>query len=123
HPYLQAKGIKSHGLRLHDSALVIPMRDTAGLIHSLQFIGPDGEKRFLTGGPGKGGYFSIGKPSGTVCIAEGFATAASVHEATGYAVAVAFNAGNLLAVALALRDKLPAARIVICADNDARDAL
>lgn len=120
HPYLKRKGVKAHRLRLHDGALVIPMRDAAGVLHSLQFIGPDGEKRFLTGGRVAGCYFSIGKPDGVLCIAEGYATGASVHEATGCAVAVAFNAGNLEAVAKALRAKFPQARIVICADNDIR---
>jgi putative DNA primase/helicase len=53
-----------------------------------------------------------------LCIAEGYATAASVYEATGHAVAVAFYADNLVTVARALWTKLPEARIVICADND-----
>ena len=47
HPYLVNKGIKTYGLRVHDGALVIPMRDEAAL-HGLQFIEADGEKRFLT---------------------------------------------------------------------------
>ena len=46
------------------------------------------------------------------------ATGATVFEATGYAVAVAFNAGNLKAVALAMRGKFPEAKIILCADND-----
>jgi phage/plasmid primase-like uncharacterized protein len=119
HPYLTTKGIKSHGLRIHDGALVVPMRDGAEL-HSLQFISGEGEKRFLTGGRVSGCYFHfpIGKPNGVLCIAEGYATAASIHEATGYAVAVAFNAGNLKPVAETLRGQYPEARIIVCADND-----
>jgi len=71
---------------------------------SLQFIGPDGDQRFLTGGRAAGCYFGIGrvKDAAKPCIAEGFATGESVHEATGYPVAVAFNAGNLLATAQAM---------------------
>lgn len=118
HPYLFAKGIKSHGLRVHDGALLVPMRDGAEL-HSLQFVGADGEKRFLAGGRASGCYFSIGEPQDLLCIAEGYATAASVHEATGHAVAVAFNAGNLLPVARMLRAKFPDLRLVVCADDDA----
>ena len=118
HPYLVKKGIKTYGLRVHDGALVIPMRDEAAL-HSLQFIEADGEKRFLTGGRVSGCYFLIGEPDGALCIAEGYATGASIHEATGTAVAVAFNAGNLLAVARALRAKFPDLRLIICADDDA----
>ena len=51
-------------------------------------------------------------------MAEGFATAATVHEATGSAVAVAFNANNLKPVAIALRAKFPSLEMVICADDD-----
>ncbi len=120
HPYLQQKGIKANGVRLHNDALVIPMRDGGGF-HSLQFIGTDGDKRFLTGGRVTGCYFSIGNPKGAaaLCIAEGFATGASIHEATGYPVAVAFNAGNLGAVAKAMREKFPGLLLILCADDDA----
>jgi putative DNA primase/helicase len=119
HAYLQAKGIKPYGARLHGDALVIPMRD-GGQIHSMQFIGPDGGKRFLTGGRVTGCYFSIGNPKGTaaLCIAEGFATGATIHEATGYPVAVAFNAGNLGAVAKAMRAKFADLRLILCGDFD-----
>ena len=119
HPYLTRKGIKASGAKLYSGALVIPMRDGAD-IHSLQFIGPDGDKRFLTGGRVKGCYFSIGNPNGAaaLCIAEGFATGATIHETTGYPVAVAFNAGNVGAVAKAMREKFPDLPLILCADDD-----
>jgi len=119
HVYLLGKGVKAHGLRVHDGALVIPMRDGQEL-HSLQFIAGNGEKRFLAGGRVSGCYFPIGKPDGALCITEGYATGASIHEATGCAVAVAFNAGNLLPVARALRAKFPDLRLTVCADDDAK---
>lgn len=118
HPYLIKKGVACHGLREHDGALVVPLRDSAGTLHSLQFIDADGDKRFLSCGRIKGCYFPIGRPEGALCIAEGYATAASVYEATGTPCAVAFNAGNLEAVALALRAKYPCFNITLCADND-----
>ncbi len=118
HPYTVRKGIQTHGARLQDDRLVLPMRDADGTIHSLQFIGADGEKRYLTGGRKAGCYFDIGQPEGVLCVAEGFATGASIHEATGYAVAVAFDAGNLAAVAKALRRKHPELRLIVCADDD-----
>ena len=96
----------------------MPLRDGEGRIHSLQFIDADGNKRFLSGGRIAGCYYPIGIPVDTLCICEGYATAASVHEATGHAVAVAFNCGNLLSVAQILRRKFPAIELVICADND-----
>ena len=119
HAYLIRKGIKAHGARLHKGALLIPMR-ADGLIHSLQFIGEDGDKRFLSGGRVAGCYFSIGNTNGAaaLCIAEGFATGATIHEATGYPAAVAFNAGNLLAVAKAMREKFPDLPLILCADDD-----
>ncbi len=118
HVYLLGKGVKAHGLRVHAEALVVPMGDGEKL-HSLQFIAGDGEKRFLSGGRVSGCYFPIGKPEAVLCIAEGYATGASIYEATGYAVAVAFNAGNLLPVVRELRAKFPELRLIVCADDDA----
>lgn len=118
HPYLQRKGVHAYGVRALRDSLVIPARDVAGLLHSLQFISPDGSKRFLTGGRLGGCYYPIGRPDGLLLLAEGYATAATLHQATGAAVACAFNAGNLLPVALAMRRKFPAMQVVICADND-----
>lgn len=96
------------------------MRDTGGIIHSLQFIDGEGNKRFLSGGRKKGCYFPIGSPGEPLCIAEGYATAASIHEATGFPVAVAFDAGNLEPVARAMRAKFSKIKIILCADNDAQ---
>jgi len=130
HPYLARKGVQAHGLRAYRGALVVPARDAAGVLHGLQFIGASGAKRFLKGARMQGLYFLIGEPgddacaepsaaaSDVVCVVEGFATGASVREATGHAVAVAFHAGNVAAVARAIRERQPQARIVVCADDD-----
>ncbi|PCI52970.1 MAG: hypothetical protein COB36_14010 [Alphaproteobacteria bacterium] len=118
HPYLSNKEVSSHGLRIHKGLLVIPLRDGSGALHSLQFIDGDGNKRFLSGGRKAGCYFAIGTPADTLCIAEGYATAASIYDSTGHAVAVAFDAGNLMQVTQALRTKFPLIEITLCADND-----
>lgn len=118
HGYLVRKRVKNHGLRTYKGCLVIPMRDESGELQSLQFIDSEGNKRFLSGGRKRGCYFLIGKPVGPVCVAEGYATGSSIHEATGYATACAFDAGNLQPVARILRTKFPDAEIVVCADND-----
>ena len=118
HAHLQRKGVKAHGLRVHDGLLTVPLH-ADGALQSLQFIKSDGEKRFLTGGRTAGCYFMIGDPGATVCIAEGYATAASIHEAAGYACAVAFSAGNLQSVAKTIKTDFPTARLIVCADNDA----
>jgi len=123
HPYLVRKVIGPNGAR-HDrkGRLVIPMMDCAGNVHSLQFIDGDSSKKYLTGGATKGHFFIIGPELLMVhplCIAEGFATAASIHEATGYPVAVAFDAGNLRAVALALNDsRCTDYPLIVCGDDD-----
>lgn len=119
HPYLKRKGVHSYGLRLLRDSLMVPLFDTAELIHGMQFIGPNGDKMFKTGTVKLGHYFPIGKPiKRTLLICEGYATGASLHEATGYAVAVAFDAGNLKPVAAALRQKFPDFRLIVCGDND-----
>lgn len=118
HPYLIAKGVHAHGIRQDGDLLLVPLHDTTGRLHSLQTIDQDGDKRFR--GRMRGCYHAMGRPRCVLVIAEGFATAASIHEATGHAVAVAFNAGNLLPVATALRAKYPDLVLVLAADDDHR---
>ena len=130
HPYLARKGVQAHGLRVYRGALLVPARDATGVLHGLQFIGASGTKRILRGARVQGMYYLIGEQADdacgessdagrdVVCVVEGFATGASVHEAAGHTVAVAFHAGNLAAVARAVRDRHPQAGIVVCADED-----
>ena len=119
HPYLVRKGIKPHGIRQLVQSLVVPLRDSAGVLWSLQFIDPDGGKRFLSGGRTAGCYWSVGPaPVDVLLISEGAATASTLLEAAGYPVAAAMNAGNMKAVALALREKYPKIRLLLCADAD-----
>lgn len=118
HPYLEAKNVKSRGLRQYKDSLVIPIQDTDGAVHSLQFIGTDGDKRFLSDGAIRGYLYPIDSDGDILLICEGYATGASLHEATGYAVAVAFNAGNLKPVCEALHKKSPDTKFVVCGDDD-----
>ena len=132
HPYLQRKQVPALGgirQRVWRGAveLLVPVLDTSGSLMSLQRILPEKpaegpEKPFLKGGKAAGGYFHIpaknGDKDGPLLIAEGYATAASLHLATGYACLVAFNAGNLEAVARMARGKYPEREIIIAADND-----
>ncbi len=123
HGYLQAKGIGPNGALLHtDGRLIVPMR-IGKVRHSLQFIAADGTKRFLPDGRVKGCYYPIGtgaeaKERGAVLICEGFATGATLREATGLPVAVCFTAGNLLEVSTFFGKQLPDVRQVICGDAD-----
>ncbi|HET8597730.1 MAG TPA: AAA family ATPase [Castellaniella sp.] len=116
--YLVKKAIQPHGTRQQGQSLLVPVLDAQGSIQSLQTIMPDGGKRFLSGGRMAGGQFWIGRPGPTIVICEGFATGAAIAETAGLPVCVAFNAGNLLAVAQDVRRQHPDARIILAADND-----
>jgi phage/plasmid primase-like uncharacterized protein len=117
HPYLTRKGIKPHGARVQKGFLTVPLYDGDEL-YNLQFIGADGGKRFLKGGRVDGCCYIFGKPTRRLCLAEGFATAASVHECTGHPVAIAFGSGNLSPVARSLQAKFPDMRLIVCSDID-----
>ena len=126
-PYLTRKGVQPYGVRFAaDGWLLVPMRDATGALLNLERIGPDkpaeGEtnKLSLKGGPKSGLWHWCGDPAGVavLLVAEGYATAASVHQATGRPVAVAFTAGNLGHVAKALHTQYPAALLVLCGDDD-----
>lgn len=119
HQYTRDKGVQPHGLRAEpDCTLLVPMRDESGVLHSLQTIAPDGTKRFLAGGRVRGCFHLVGVPAVALVVCEGMATAHSIHECAGLAVAAAFSAGNLEPVARALRRKYPALPILLAADDD-----
>jgi putative DNA primase/helicase len=109
--YLTRKGVQAYALRFTpDGRVLVPLRDEGGELRNVQTINASGEKRFLPGGPKSGLWHWCGTPTGAavLMVAEGYATAASVHEATGRPVAVAFDAGNLARVVRALCKKYPA---------------
>jgi len=119
HPYLKKKGVKPYGIKLHQSNnnLIIPVL-SSGEISSLQSIKESGKKSFFPNGKVSGGYHLIGDVGPLVLICEGYATGASLYEATGIPTVVAFNAGNLPKVAKELKKEYPDANFIICADND-----
>lgn len=114
HPYLLSKRILPHNALQAGETLIIPICDQSGKIINVQRIAPDGTKRFLYGGEIKGCFTKI-LGDGDLCLCEGFATAATIHEVTGNPVVIAFSAGNLVSVAKHLGRELD----IICADNDA----
>ena len=131
HPYLAAKGITNPdaiaGLRQNEykdnDNLIIPVLYENEIVN-LQSINQDGGKRFLAGGQVQGAYAFIGKAEDVekvgVVMAEGYATAASIYEATGKPVIIAFDAGNMVAVAERLAQNLPQnVPVVVAVDNDA----
>jgi antirestriction protein ArdC/phage/plasmid primase-like uncharacterized protein len=132
--YLQRKGVGAHGVRITDKGvLLVPLRDETGHLWNVQRILPEkneagNDKFFLKDGRKKGLYHQIGpideieaqglKEKRPLYIAEGYATAATVHKLTGSPVFVAFDAGNLAPVAQTVRALYPQANLVIAADND-----
>jgi len=140
HPYLAAKGIEAQGLSVavrgqtvpvQDAKgttrnvsiagrLLVPLHDVHGEVRNVQTIAADGTKLYLAGAQKAGTFHLLGElRAGTpVIVVEGYATGATVHRATGKAVAVALDTSNLLAVATALRDQDPARLIYMAADND-----
>ena len=123
HAYLEKKQVLSYGLRKdkHDN-LVIPLKDKQGSIVGLQFIAPDGTKRFLTGSKKSGSFFLLGreifKTSDSLNYAEGYATAASIYADRSQPVVVAFDAYNLVKVAEVMYQYFPRHKHVFVADND-----
>ncbi len=143
HPYLVRKHVRPHGLRVAtwerliqqpdrkhckrvvENALLVPLYNAVGELRSLQAIFPETcpalgrDKDMLAGGGLAGLFWWLGAKSDTVLIGEGFATCATLHEETRHRVYIAFTANNLLAVGELLREKLPDAELIFCADNDA----
>ena len=139
HPYLTAKKVGNHGLRVQNGSLMIPVYDAkefmlnddgslnTGLtsLISVQSIHrqPDGsfQKRFFKDARMDHGCFLLGKIArdGPVAFAEGYATGATIHEITGWPVIVTFNCGNLPKVAEDMAARLTEAHnLIFCADND-----
>ncbi|MEP3675383.1 AAA family ATPase [Sulfitobacter sp.] len=119
--YLDRKKIDIHCARFSNGDLIIPIK-VGGNIASLQFIKADGSKRFLSGGRVAGGYCDLSTKDDNFSkwvVCEGFATGASIRQATGLPVAIAFSAGNLKAVAEKIRNKWPICEIIIAGDADA----
>lgn len=123
HPYLERKDVQAIGIRqcqhFGDLCLVVPVRVGVELT-SLQFIKPDGSKYFLKNGEVQGGVHILGQVNRKIIIAEGYSTAATINKVTGggAAVALAFNAGNLLAAAKKLQAIYPECAFILAADND-----
>jgi putative DNA primase/helicase len=127
--YLARKNVAAHGLRFSPSGngtVAVPMMDAAGKVWGLQLIRGKQrrtgklEKEYWPKGLAKTGHYHLVGPipKGVVLVAEGYATCASLHQATGLPVVVAFDAGNLQPVAEAIRKAYRGIKILVCADDD-----
>nr|WP_220182199.1 LPD7 domain-containing protein [Citrobacter koseri] len=123
-PYLIRKGVQAaEGVRITPGGeLVVPFSNARGQIRSYQRIPETGGKdaRILKDSEKTGNWFAFGTPVNgqPLLFAEGYSTAASVHEATGLPVLMTIDAGNMIAVARNARAVWPDSRFIFCADND-----
>ena len=132
HPYLTKKGVVAYGLKEDGKGnLLVPGCDQDGKLKTIQTINANGDKYFEPGCPKAGAMHIIGEDEENgrpekirdikapkIYISEGYATGATVHLATDSPVVMAFDANNLKAVAMAVREIHPEANIILCADND-----
>lgn len=119
--YLQRKRIAGVSVRYSKGTLVVPVHDFDGGLFGVQFIYANGDKVFMTGTQKKGHFCLLGAvvdATGYVGVAEGYATGVSCYMAMQWPVFVAFDAGNLQPVAVAIRARYPVVKIVIFADDD-----
>jgi len=122
-PYLEKKGVVSFGLKEDGRQnLIMPLRDEDGKMWGWQAINTN-SKMISKGGKKEGCFHLMGAASivdlnDTVIIAEGYATAASIHMSTGKATIAAVDAGNLKTVAKKVREVNADVAILIAGDND-----
>lgn len=124
--YMRAKGITPQAGVLTDHAgrgTYVPVVDAEGRLWSMQHIQDDGSKRFAKDSRKEGCFHAVGGMQAlarapAVVIAEAYATAGSLSQSLGFATVAALDAGNLPAVAKALRAKFPDKPIIIAGDDD-----
>lgn len=119
-PYMERKKVPNlYGCCIYRDWLQVPMRDIDGMIWSMQTIFPDGNKNYMKGGRKKGTFHVIGDELNEMFyLCEGFATGASIHQATGKPVIITFDAGNLVEVATIIGERYPNAEVIVCGDDD-----
>lgn len=122
--YLEKKRVGAYGIRFLENkyglVAVVPARDSGGNIRALEFLNPDGTKRFLTGSSWKGLFHMLFIPvNGKIIgIAESYVTAAICLELVRIPTVCAFSSGNLPAAARSMHAMFPGSSIAIFADND-----
>jgi hypothetical protein len=130
HLYIENKKLNSlHGTRIgcwfdngteHPSLMIPLVGFHSNTLCSIQHIyyNKDGKccKRFDGKYKDRDGFFLFGQPEKRIAVVEGFATGASIFEATGVSVAVAFTCSRIKTLAPLLRQRYPDAEIVIVSD-------
>lgn len=125
--YLKNKNISNHVVNnikdvkfTKDGKIVIPIKNSKNEIRGLQFICENGEKKILKGAEKQGNFFTINGKGNKIYLAEGFATAASIHQASNSNVIVCFDVHNMKIVFEKLKDlpNFSNKEFIFAADND-----
>lgn len=120
HGYFTKKQITPQGaIKQKDDTLIIPMMNDKNEITSLQYIKPDGAKKYHPGGKVKGAFIMLPGTTETIYVVEGYSTGATVHMATGATIYCAFTWSNLYETTCTVKQQHPGAEIVIAGDDDA----
>ena len=127
HSYLKSKGVKNYNLKIDNKGnLLMPLRDIDGKHWSNQKINVN-FKGFNKHSKKEGNFFIIGNQNlhqvQEFIVVEGYATGATIYEATQKTVIVAVDSGNLISVTENLNKKFPNSTILIAADNDKHQEL
>ncbi|MBK5603782.1 toprim domain-containing protein, partial [Salmonella enterica subsp. enterica serovar Typhi] len=112
---------KTGGVMFRPGDLIVPLYNADGELVNIQLISGNGSKCFLKGGQVKEAYHLIeggGSSLRRMWIAEGYATALTIHHLTGEAVMVAFSSVNFLSLASVAHNKYPGYQLIIAADRD-----
>lgn len=115
--YLVKKNVGAYGVRSLGDALLMPLIDDDGVVWNVQEIKPS-FKKFLEGGKIKGCFHRIEGSTDLVFVVEGYATGATIHEATGAMVYVALNRVNLLSVCRIVNRLHNRATKILASDDD-----
>jgi len=121
HPYLVRKGVKAWDLRMNSEGdLLVPLRRGTNNLRGYQRIqAKEGAPKLYAKGMDRAGtYHVIAGSREVVAVCEGYATGATIAQATGWTVLCAMDTSQLATVAVKVRDALPDALLVIAADDD-----
>jgi phage/plasmid primase-like uncharacterized protein len=130
--YHEAKQIHATlGAPVRNGDVLVPGYDSKGKLWTVQYIKADGTKRFAKDSRKQGCFHVVGAPnsaaalqkiavSPVLVIAEGYATSVTIAEQSNVCAVAAFDSGNLLAVATAVREQHKGKAIIIAGDDDHR---
>lgn len=133
HAYIARKGGLPDGLRVYPldaqsfviggedvrGWLAIPCRTLDGMLQTIQFVPPVGDKLNLPGASFGDGFFTVGELTEPqqIYVVEGIGQAWAVHAVTDAPAIVCFGASRMRTVAAVLRERFPAASLVLVPDR------